>query len=95
MAKFFYPTPEHLLTLLINPYLQRSAFATPGRSIVTVLTMTTGDFEYDSIFRQHTEGTPPEEVPPDIPFPTSSYILWIFFLIFMPILLTNLLVNYK
>lgn len=75
--------------------MQRSSFATPGRSIVTTLTMTTGDFEYDSIFRQYTEGATPDDMMNEIPFPAASYILWIFFLIMMPILLTNLLVSWS
>ena len=54
--------------------------------------MTTGDFEYDSIFRQYTEGATAEDMMREIPFPAASYVLWIFFLIMMPILLTNLLV---
>lgn len=56
--------------------------------------MTTGDFEYDSIFRQHSGGTAPGEIIEEIPFPPVSNILWMIFLVLMPILLTNLLVKF-
>ena len=53
--------------------------------------MTTGEFEFDGIFRQSPEGT--NEDLEEIPFPPVSVILWIVFIILMPILLTNLLVS--
>ena len=53
------------------------------------MTMTTGEFEFDQIFRQ--VGDRPNIT--DLQYPTSSYILWILFIILMPILLTNLLVT--
>ena len=56
------------------------------------MTMTTGDFEYDAIFRQRTGGSQPGEVIEEIPFLPVSVILWIFFLALMPVLLQNLLV---
>ena len=52
------------------------------------MTMTTGEFEFDSIFRQN------NEMGRDLQYTAVSYILWILFLILMPILLTNLLVYY-
>lgn len=52
------------------------------------MTMTTGEFEFDTIFRQ--SGDPNV---PDLAHPVVSYILWVAFLILMPILLTNLLVS--
>lgn len=71
----------------------RSPFADPARSILKTMTMTTGEFEFDNIFRQTPGGVmDPSEVPMNVPFPEVSYILWIIFLILMPILLTNLLV---
>ena len=73
--------------------MQRSSFATPGRAIVTTMVMTTGDFEYDAIFRQQTGGTAPGEEVDEIPFPPVSFLLWIIFLALMPILLANLLVR--
>ena len=53
------------------------------------MTMTTGEFEFDSLFRQTGENANVS----DIQFPAVTYILWILFLILMPILLTNLLVS--
>lgn len=80
---------NHIIILLM---MQRSPFATPGRTILKVMTMTTGEFEYDAIFRQFPDGT--TDTIEEIPFPPVSYVLWILFLILMPILLTNLLVNH-
>ena len=55
------------------------------------MTMTTGEFDFDSIFRQDPTGGSDDAE--EIPFPQISYILWIVFVILMPILLTNMLVN--
>jgi len=44
--------------------------------------MTTGEFEFDTIFFET-----------QLDFVTISYILWIVFVILMPVLLTNLLVR--
>ena len=52
--------------------------------------MTTGEFELDSIFRQDPTGGSDDAE--EVPFPPISYILWIAFVIIMPILLTNMLV---
>ena len=54
------------------------------------MTMTTGEFDFDSIFRQDPTGE--SDSAEEIPFPPISYILWIVFVIIMPILLTNMLV---
>ena len=45
------------------------------------MVMTTGEFEFDTIFYAAT-----------LDYAAISYILWIIFIIFMPVLLTNLLV---
>lgn len=71
----------------------RSPFSDPARSILKTMTMTTGEFEFDNIFQQTPGGASSvAEIPGDIPFQVVSYLLWIIFLILMPILLTNLLV---
>ena len=57
------------------------------------MTMTTGEFEYDSIFRQFPGGDESSATIEEIPFPGVSFLLWIIFLILMPILLTNLLAS--
>ena len=54
------------------------------------MSMTAGDFDFDSIFRQDPAGESDDAN--DVPFIEISYILWIVFVILMPILLTNLLV---
>ena len=67
--------------------MQRTSFSTGGRALVKTMTMTTGEFDYDTIF--HQGGEPGED---DIEFPPASFLLWIIFLVVMPILLNNLLV---
>ena len=71
---------------------QRQPFSTPARSLLKTMTMTTGEFEYDGIFRQAPGGIDAAMMVREIPFPPVTYILWIVFIILMPILLTNLLV---
>lgn len=73
--------------------LQRASFATPGRAIIKTMTMTTGEFEYDAIFRQFPGGDDSGNVTEEVPFLPVSFLLWIIFLVLMPILLTNLLVS--
>ena len=66
--------------------LQRSAFSNPGRAIVKVITMTTGELDYDVIFHQ-------QEGEEEIAFLPVASILWIIFLVLILILLDNLLVR--
>ena len=69
---------------------QRGPFSHPGRSMLKTITMAVGEYEFDAIFRQDpTGGFEAEE---EIPFPTISIIVWVAFIILMPILLTNMLV---
>ena len=70
--------------------LQRSPFSTVPRSLLKTFTMSTGELDFDAIFRQDpTGGSAGVE---EIPFPAVSYILWIVFVVLMPVLLTNMLV---
>ena len=78
--------------VVFPPLSQRQPFSTPARSLLKTMTMTTGEFEYDGIFRQAPGGIDPGTTVREIPFPPVTYILWIVFIILMPILLTNLLV---
>ena len=55
------------------------------------MTMVTGEMDYESIFRQSSGGTVDQD--PQLPFPEISYLLWVVFLIMIPILLNNLLVH--
>ncbi len=52
------------------------------------MVMTIGEFEYDSIFGHNNDSRNLLTS-----FPTLGYILWIIFLVVMPILVTNLLVR--
>ena len=77
----------HFLTLtFLCAFLQRHAFIHPARALVKVMSMTTGELDYDDIFH-HREG---EE---EIAFPLISFPFWIIFLVMMPILLNNYLVR--
>ena len=55
--------------------------------------MTAGDFSFDTVFRQSPSGE--SEEAEEIHYPLISIILWIVFVIVMPILFINLLVNIK
>ena len=74
----------------INPSFVRSPFSSIFTSLWKMMTMITGEMDYESIFRQSSSGT--EDPDPPLPFPEISYLLWIVFLIMIPILLNNLLV---
>ena len=69
---------------------ERSAFSSPGRSLVKTMVMTTGEFDFDGIFFNSQDDA---EAGNDLFYPQIAYILWIVFIILMPIILTNLLVN--
>ena len=74
--------------------MQASPFATPGLSIIKAMTMAVGEMDFESIFRLTSGGVfDIDEVPTPIPYTGVSILLWIFFLILMPILLMNLLVS--
>jgi len=62
-----------------------------ARAIIKTMTMTTGEFDFDSIFRQAPNGESDTEQ--EIPFLPVSFTLWIIFVIIMPILLINMLVR--
>ena len=53
--------------------------------------MTVGDFSFDEVFRKSPSGE--KENTEEILFPIISYLLWIIFLVIMPILFINLLVR--
>ena len=73
------------------PRFARSPFASPFTSIWKTMTMATGELGYDDIFRQSTADS--MSIAPDVPFPAISYIMWVIFIILMPVLFTNLLVS--
>ena len=57
------------------------------------MTMTTGEVDFNSILRLFPEGGNDGTVM-EVPYLEVSYLLWIIFIIIMPILLSNLLVSY-
>ena len=74
-----------LISLRFVP-MQCSSFATPARAIVKTMTMTIGEF---GIFRQIPGGTQEGMIPQEI----KSFVIWMTFLVLMPILLIRLLVR--
>ena len=61
--------------------------------------LTLGEFDFDSLFFNE-ESDPvmsssdnPDPLQPELLYPIASYILWIVFVVLMPIVLTNLLVS--
>ena len=74
--------------------MQASPFATPGLTIIKAMTMAVGEMDFETIFRLTSGGVGDiDEVPTPIPYTGVSILLWIFFLILMPILLMNMLVS--
>ena len=53
--------------------------------------MTADDFDFDSLFRLDSAGESDDAE--QVPFPPVSYMLWIVFVIVMPVLLINMLVS--
>ena len=72
-------------------FLQRSPFTLLTTAMMKIMSMTAGDFSFDIVFRRCPSGE--SEDAQDILFPPISYILRIIFVILMPILFTNMLVN--
>jgi len=75
----------------------RTAFSSPARSMLKTMIMTTGEFEFDTLFFNTNEDNcnqgNDKGLENDLLYPASTYILWILFVIMMPIVLTNLLVS--
>ena len=53
--------------------------------------MTIGNFDYDNTFRRDLSGE--NDSQEELPFLPIVYVLWIFFIVLMPVLLNNLLVR--
>ena len=64
--------------------------------MVTVITMITGELDYGSIFGLSYDAinatTAEEENIRNIPYPETANLVWVIFLVFVPILLSNMLV---
>ena len=70
--------------------MQRSPFSDVPRSLLKTMTMTTGELDYDAIFRLNPAGGSDRLT--EIKYPPISYLLWIVFLVLMPVILNNMLV---
>ena len=55
--------------------------------------MTIGEIDFNSVFRLFPGGISPEKNVEEIPFFSVSVLIWIIFIIMMPILYSNLLVS--
>ena len=55
------------------------------------MTMTTGELDYDAIFRLDPAGESDDLQ--EIEYPPISYVIWILFLVVMPVIFTNMLVR--
>ena len=59
--------------------------------------LTLGEFDFDTLFFNSEEDNSQSDddggLPNELLYPVSSYLMWIVFLIVMPIVLTNLLVG--
>lgn len=53
--------------------------------------MATGELDFDAIFRLDPSGG--SDNTEEIKFPPISYILWIMFIVFIPVILMNMLVS--
>ena len=83
----------HMTFNHFHSFFERSPFNNMLQSTWKTMTMTTGEMGFEGIFHLSSGGSD-SDIPP-IPFPEISYILWVIFLILMPILFTNLLVSSK
>ena len=80
---------KYITLLLLS--LQRSPFANFGRSMLKTIAMTAGSIDFDSTFRLDLAGMREEEE--DVRYLHLSGLLWIIFIIIMPILFANMLVS--
>ena len=61
-------------------------FSDPRRSVLKTLVMTTGEFDFDTIYLNDDDSR-------ELAYPIEFTILWVVFVIMMPILFSNLLVS--
>ena len=59
--------------------------------MIRTLMMTTGEMDYDGIFR-HSLSADDNSTVTELPFAPVAYILWIPFVILIPVLFANMLV---
>jgi len=71
----------------------RTAFSSPANSKTMMLT--TGEFDFDTFFfntEEYSSGQGNDGLVDELLYPGATYVLWIVFVIVMPIILTNSLV---
>jgi len=76
----------------------QTAFSSPANAILRTMMLTLGEFDFDDLFFNSDQdpvvatADNPDPLQPELLYPVASYILWIVFVIVMPIVLINLLV---
>jgi len=85
----------------------KTAFSTPAKTILKTMMLTLGEFDFDDLFYNTgddnndqvngtdyylEDGSDSYTLPAELLYPAASYLLWIVFVLMMPIVLTNLLV---
>ena len=73
--------------------MQRSPFFSFRRSFVTVLTMVTGELDYQDVFTLSYDANDTSLFSRNLPEQTANFV-WVIFVILVPILLTNMLVSF-
>jgi len=84
----------------------KTAFSTPAKTILKTMMLTMGEFDFDNLFYNTGgdndqgngtdyylgSGSDSYTLPAELLYPAASYLLWIVFVLMMPIVLTNMLV---
>ena len=73
-----------------SPSFQRTPVSTPATSIFAIISMTAGGPDME-VFRVSYSGE--NERAKEIPFLVVSYVIWLVFVVVMPIILINMLVS--
>ena len=73
-----------------SPSFQRTPVSTPATSIFAIISMTAGGPDME-VFRASYSGE--NEGAKEIPFLVVSYVVWLVFVVVMPIILINMLVS--
>ena len=83
-------TKQCFATLFFILQGRRTPFSNVARSMLKTLVMTTGEFEFDTIFINDQELV---DEGLSLLFPWLTALMWVIFVIVMPILFSNLLVS--
>ena len=74
-------------------FIRQVAFRNPLASIVKVLVMLTGEFDFDDTLSSNLGARDPKTGFPYVPFPSLSYVVFIIFVFLGAVAFTNLLVS--